>query len=180
MNVNDTEIERKWITHGFPTSSLLTLKRHHFMHQAYFVTTDDVECRLTCRISAESYGKMMHEYLNPKLVIKRGSGLIRPEYELVLTGEQFLKAQKWIDKPPIVKEVKCFSQPRSYDQDLDDIVVCHVDPGLATGFYYIEVEFKSQEEADAYRLPNCINAREVTGDARYSMKNYWRETRYSA
>lgn len=178
VNIGATEIERKWITDKFPEATTLRIARHHFMKQAYFAVTPEMECRLTCRITTESFHSLLPKVTSRKLTIKQGSGLIRPEFELQLTEEQFLQAQQWVKYPFITKEVICFKQPAYFnDRFSDDIVVCHVDPGMATGFYYIEVEFADEKEAASYELPRCINAREVTGDSKYSMKNYWLETR---
>lgn len=176
MNVNDTEIERKWILPGLPKSQTLSVQKHHFVKQAYFAVTPDIECRLTSRITADSFYSLLPNVLTRKMTIKVGSGLIRPEYELNLTEEQFLKAQHWVQHPAIDKEVWCFNQPYKYDA-LDHIVVCHVDPGKPTGFWYCEVEFSSEAESKQYELPPIFEGREVTGDPKYSMKNYWLETR---
>lgn len=169
MNINNTEIERKWLLPRWPDETLKPIK-HHFMKQAYFIAEDDIECRLTCRITADTFGQMMEKYENPKLVIKRGTGLIRPEYEMPLTEEQFLKAQKWIKHPFIIKEVRVYDQP-AYDH----IVVSYVDPHTSTGFCYAEVEFDSVRQSAGYTLPAAFNGVEVTGDPQYSMRNYWRK-----
>lgn len=172
MNINDTEIERKWILPDLPDTNLPLIK-HHFVKQAYFAVTPDIECRLTCRITDATFKAMMPEIINPKLTIKVGdSALVRAEYELPLSPAQFFKAQRWVKKPYIVKEVWCYEQPDEF-KGFDHIVVSHVDDG----FWYCEVEFDSRADAEHYTLPAYFKGNEVTGDPKYSMKNYWLETR---
>ena len=66
-------------------------------------------------------------------------------------------------------------------KDGHHLEVSHVDEGLPSEFYYAEIEFKSEEEANAFDpkqvdLSDYLND-DVTNQPNQSMAAYWQQTR---
>ena len=60
-----------------------------------------------------------------------------------------------------------------------ELEVSLVDPGTEWEFYYGEIEFPSEEAANAFEIPEFLG-REITYDSYYKMKNFWKRTRIFA
>lgn len=173
------EIERKWLVKDWPTG--LILKEHHLVHQGYLYVNDEIEVRMTARFDFKTYNPMFSMPNKLKITVKTGSGLIRGEYEIQVTQEQFQQMAQGIKGEPIIKEFRIYEQPISdFQTGCGVIEVSHVDPGAKSSFMYSEVEFVSPMAADAFEPSDALRAiidQEVTGDSYWNMKNYWLRTR---
>ena len=87
-----------------------------------------------------------------------------------LEKEFYEEAVKLVKNPMIQKEY------RAYEIGEYILEVCLVDPGTENEFYYGEVEFPSEKEANEFEPIPCLG-KEVTLNANYKMKNYWLRTR---
>ena len=97
------------------------------------------------------------------LTVKRGSGLVREEWETSISRREFENLSKRLE-PETRLIVK-----RRYRLPLPDghIAELHVHDGHLSNFAYVEVEFPSAEEAAIFSPPEWFG-REVTEDARFS------------
>jgi CYTH domain-containing protein len=152
------EIERKFLIKEFP--DLEPLCEAH-VEQSYISIDPEIRIRKRNNKNRISY------YIS----IKSDGQLSREETEFPIS-EEFYNASKIIlDKPTIKKEYKTYC--------LDDVLVLecsHVDKGTENEFFYAEIEFESEEKANAF-IPPSFLGEEVTYNSKYKMKNYWRRTR---
>lgn len=159
------EIERKWLTHGWPED--LEPESVIRMEQGYITT------RPTVRIRRETQGDQVRRVLCFKG--KTGSdGLAREEIETDVAPELFQRLERFIGRPLIQKEQRRYALA-------DGLVleVNQVDPGHPGAFFYAEVEFPDLETARSWR-PGPLAAyldQEVTGTPGESMAAYWERTR---
>ena len=97
------------------------------------------------------------------LTVKRGSGLVREEWETKISRQEFdsLAAQLYPGT--------CIIEKHRYHLPLGSKLAAelHVHKGHLAGLDYVEVEFDSVEEAAAFDPPAWFG-REVTEDARFS------------
>lgn len=97
------------------------------------------------------------------LTVKRGAGLVREEWETNISMQEYenLEARLYPGTKMIEK--------RRYHIELKGahIAELHVHSGHLAGFNYVEVEFPTVEEAEAFVPPEWFG-REVTEDARFS------------
>jgi adenylate cyclase len=145
MSAPQTEVERKFLLTGLPA---LDWEREDALRQGYVALDGPTEVRLR------------FEDRGPVLTVKRGSGLVRVEEEVVVGGEQAERLWALTEGRRIEKVRRRAS--------LGDGVVVEVDEyaGDLAGLLVAEVEFPDREAAEAFAPPAWLGA-EVTEDARY-------------
>lgn len=153
------EIERKfWLEH---VPEHLPLVRRLQVWQGYLYT-DPAEVRIR-RGRDEDTGREYYE-----LCIKSQGDLSRHEVETELTREQFEELCLLLEPgcPLIHKDY------RAYALEGGLVLECSiVDDGA---FAYAEVEFDSEEAANAWQPPDFLG-RETTYEAGFKMKHYWHD-----
>ncbi|MCI6149066.1 MAG: hypothetical protein MR705_01265 [Flintibacter sp.] len=159
------EIERKWLTDGWPQG--LEEQRRILMRQGYITT------RPTVRIRSEASGDVT-EYVLCFKGAAGPDGLAREEIETNIAPELFAKLEAFIGRPLIEKEQRRYSLPGGLTLEVNQ-----VDRGQPGEFFYAEVEFPTREAALAWQ-PGELGeylSDEVTGKPGQSMAAYWTETR---
>ncbi len=141
------EIERKFLVGELPPA-LNSLEGAEIRQGYIRVAGNDFELRL--RQKDDCFYQ----------TIKQGSGLVRQEYEIELTGDQFqilwpLTANRRIRKI-------------RYDIPVGDFI-CELDifGGRLKGLQLVEVEFDTLEQSGTFIAPTWFGD-EVTGDQRYT------------
>lgn len=159
------EIERKWLTDGWPQG--LEETKRILMRQGYITT------RPTVRIRSEKSGDVTQYVLCFKGAAGP-DGLAREEIESNIDPELFAKLEAFIGRPLIEKEQRRYALPGGLTLEVNQ-----VDRGQPGEFFYAEVEFPTKEAALAWRpgeLEEYLSD-EVTGQPGQSMAAYWTETR---
>lgn len=159
------EIERKWLTDGWPQG--LEEQRRILMRQGYITT------RPTVRIRSEKSGDVT-EYVLCFKGAAGPDGLAREEIETNIAPELFAKLEAFIGRPLIEKEQRRYALPGGLTLEVNQ-----VDRGQPGEFFYAEVEFPTREAALAWQ-PGELGeylSDEVTGKPGQSMAAYWTETR---
>ena len=158
------EIERKWLVAGFPKN--WPHKTHCYIFQTYISSYNDCEIRVRyCEPAIDHKGKTISPY---KFTYKSGGTLKRLEVEKELTASEFNELKQTVPYPAIFKDFYTFQF------DGKSIEISRVD----NNFYYAEVEFNNQLEAEAFEFPwSDLVIKEVTEDEKYKMKDYWRKSR---
>lgn len=159
------EIERKWLTDGWPQG--LEETRRILMRQGYITT------RPTVRIRSEQSGDVT-EYVLCFKGAAGPDGLAREEIESNIDPELFAKLEAFIGRPLIEKEQRRYALPGGLTLEVNQ-----VDRGQPGEFFYTEVEFDTKEAALAWQpgeLEEYLSD-EVTGQPGQSMAAYWTETR---
>lgn len=159
------EIERKWLTDGWPQG--LEEQRRILMRQGYITT------RPTVRIRSEASGDVT-EYVLCFKGAAGPDGLAREEIETNIAPELFAKLEAFIGRPLIEKEQRRYALPSGLTLEVNQ-----VDRGQPGEFFYAEVEFPTREAALAWQ-PGELGeylSDEVTGKPGQSMAAYWTETR---
>lgn len=160
------EIERRWIIQSIPKD--LYKANEYLCHQSYLFAGEEEELRIRAKYKGESAGfRLTHK--------SGGCGeLSRDESEMSIGEAMYdsLLTMTLLNDTlePITKQsVEAIVQGT-------EIVFNIVDQSKPIGYNYCEVEFASNEEAEAYVLP-IVGAIEVTEDPYYNMASYWRRTR---
>lgn len=159
------EIERKWLTDGWPQG--LEEQRRILMRQGYITT------RPTVRIRSEASGDVT-EYVLCFKGAAGPDGLAREEIETNIDPELFAKLEAFVGRPLIEKEQRRYALPGGLTLEVNQ-----VDRGQPGEFFYAEVEFPTREAALAWQ-PGELGeylSDEVTGKPGQSMAAYWTETR---
>lgn len=159
------EIERKWLTDGWPQG--LEEQRRILMRQGYITT------RPTVRIRSEASGDVT-EYVLCFKGAAGPDGLAREEIETNIDLELFAKLEAFVGRPLIEKEQRRYALPGGLTLEVNQ-----VDRGQPGEFFYAEVEFPTKEAALAWQ-PGELGeylSDEVTGKPGQSMAAYWIETR---
>ncbi len=163
------ELERRWILQSIPKD--LYKASEYSCHQSYLFTGEEEELRIRAKYKGESTGfRLTHK--------SGGCGVIsRDELETSIGEEMYnsLLTMALLNDTlePITKQsVEAIVQGT-------EIVFNVVDQSKPTEYSYCEVEFQSNNDAEAYVLP-IANAIEVTEDPYYNMASYWRRTRLDA
>lgn len=159
------EIERKWLTDGWPQG--LEEQRRILMRQGYITT------RPTVRIRSEASGDVT-EYVLCFKGAAGPDGLAREEIETNIDPELFAKLEAFVGRPLIEKEQRRYALPGGLTLEVNQ-----VDRGQPGEFFYAEVEFPTKEAALAWQ-PGELGeylSDEVTGKPGQSMAAYWSETR---
>lgn len=160
------EIERKWLVHGWPEGR--TPCEEFSMRQGY------VSVRPTVRIREEALCGGETAYI---LCFKSAGGLSREEIETPISAQLFRDIEtKIIDRPLVPKCRRGYALPGGLTLEVNE-----VDAGAPTAFWYAEVEFESEAQANAWKPASCglgeYLADEVTGRPGQSMGAYWEQTR---
>ena len=159
------EIERKWLTDGWPEG--LEETKRILMRQGYITT------RPTVRIRSEASGDVT-EYVLCFKGAAGPDGLAREEIETNIDLELFAKLEAFVGRPLIEKEQRRYALPGGLTLEVNQ-----VDRGQPGEFFYAEVEFPTKEAALAWQ-PGELGeylSDEVTGKPGQSMAAYWTETR---
>lgn len=159
------ERERKWLFEGVVPEGLNVIDKCEIL-QGYISVDPEVRLRFKKKNDSE---------LDFKMEIKGDGDLERAELPFKLTKEQFQRLMNIVG----IKECQLIHKDfTSYEYGDNVIEVSEVDKDSTNSFKYIEVEFKTVEEAQEFQ-PLDWFGREVTYDKRYKMKNYWKTTRLS-
>lgn len=163
--MQDFEIERRWLISGFPEAQGLACLKRAAVRQGYIATAPTVRIR-----------ESIPENGTPSYVLCfKGKGqLARTEVELPLTKAEFDRLAVFTGRDLVTKRFRVYALPGG-----ERLEVSLVDEGRATSFYYAEVEFDSEDEANAFAPPPFLGE-EKTHDASFSMSSYWRRTRGEA
>ena len=164
------EIERKWMVTGWPSEELgLPLLYEQSMRQGY------ISVRPTVRIREEAMTGGSTQYV---LCFKSGAGLVRKEIEMDITRDKFLELEDLIGLPLIPKIRRTYALPDGLKLEVN-----HVDEGLATEFWYAEIEYPAADQARAWDagsisplLAAYLND-DVTEQPGQTMGAYWIATR---
>ena len=159
------EIERKWLTNGWPEG--LEETQRILMRQGYITT------RPTVRIRSEASGDVT-EYVLCFKGAAGPDGLAREEIETNIDPELFAKLEAFLGRPLIEKEQRRYALPGGLTLEVNQ-----VDRGQPGEFFYAEVEFPTKEAALAWQ-PGELGeylSQEVTGQPGQSMAAYWTQTR---
>lgn len=164
------EIERKFSFPEDPCNILPFInkentyfKEGHIIEQWYLVATDDAQVRVS----------HIHEQEGSRytLNIKNGNGLKRKEIKIDLTYKDFLTLISQCDNiKPIIKHFYVFLIPNGRELELNKV---------DDSWWYAEVEFDSEEEANKFNIYDYFTCRvaDETGNPEFMMKNYWRTSR---
>lgn len=145
----NTEIERKFIVNELPGG--LIIQRSAEIKQGYICWNDLREVR--CR-------QIDDEYF---LTIKSKGNLVRDEYEITISEEQFLKIWHTTKGAQIFKQrmyVQCSEYKIEIDQFMKNL----------EGLILAEVEFTSISESEKFISPEWF-IREVTNEEKYKNKS---------
>lgn len=165
------EIERKWMVNGWPEESLsLPVLKIESMRQGYLCTEPTVRIREEIKTGEA-----------PRYILcfkSRGNGLSRKETEFPIAREHFEQLEDIIGLPLIPKIRKTFLLPDGHHLEVNA-----VDEGAPTAFFYAEVEFSSEEEANRF-CPEKVGlagylSDDVTHTPGMSMGAYWQKVRLS-
>ena len=164
------EIERKWMVNNWPPEDLgLPLLYEQFMRQGY------ISVRPTVRIREEAMTGGSTEYV---LCFKSGAGLVRKEIEMSIPKDKFLELEDLIGLPLIPKVRRTYLLPDGLHLEVN-----HVDEGLPTEFWYAEIEYTSEKQAQDWDaasvssvLADYLND-DVTQQPNQTMGAYWIITR---
>ena len=164
------EIERKWMVNNWPPEDLgLPLFYEQFMRQGY------ISVRPTVRIREEAMTGGSTEYV---LCFKSGTGLVRKEIEMSIPKDKFLELEDLIGLPLIPKLRRTYALPDGLKLEVN-----HVDEGLPTEFWYAEIEYTSEKQAQDWDaasvssvLADYLND-DVTQQPNQTMGAYWIITR---
>lgn len=157
------EIERKWLTRGWPQGDP---DRVIEMEQGYISVSPTVRIR-----SHRETGKA-DRYV---LCFKSKGGLVRQEIETDIDKALFDQLRDFIGKPLVKKVQRRYNLPGGLVLEANQ-----VDPGQPTGFFYAEVEFASEADALAWQPVQGLAGylqNEVTDQPGESMGAYWLRTR---
>jgi len=140
------EIERKFLVPSPPDG--LDSARSEPIDQGYLAIGDEGEEVRLRRLGEESY-----------LTVKRGRGEVRTEQEVTLDREQF-------DALWPLTEDRRISKTRHWLPLGDLEIELDVYAGELDGLVTAEIEFESEDDADAFEPPDWLGE-DVTDDDRY-------------
>lgn len=167
------EIERKWMVQGEPPIECKLLYTQ-IQRQGYISTDPTVRIREeNTTVSNTTNKPIKDEFI---LCFKSHGLLTRKEIEIEIEKEKFLELEDLIGLPLISKTRNTYEL--KYGHHLE---VNHVDEGLPTEFWYAEIEFSSEDEANNFNpkdvdLQDYLN-NDVTTQKDQSMAAYWNTTR---
>ena len=165
------EIERKWMVKTWPDAfASLPLLRTQSMRQGY------ISVRPTVRIREEAEQGGETAYILCFKSAGSSDGLVREEIEFPITEEQFSQLEALIGIPLIPKERRVYQLPDGLHLEVN-----LVDEGMETEFMYAEIEYATEEQANAWNPASAGLSRyldnDVTGDPGQTMGAYWETTR---
>lgn len=141
------EIERKFLVQDYPSLEAYSSEK---ITQAYISTDPVIRLR-----------EMGNQYF---LTVKSQGHMIREEFEMPITKEQYDSLYKKVDSSPIKKTRYFIPLENQLTAELD-IYQGHLD-GLCT----VEVEFTSVAAADSFKAPQWFG-KDITLDNRYKNNN---------
>ena len=144
-NINNTEIERKFLVKNVPFE--LDDYEVHNIYQGYIATNPTMRLRKD----------------NDRYIFTfKGKGLIKKtEFEYELDEEQFARLWKKVESNKIVKKRYIIPIEKGLKAELD------IYEDFLEGFMTVEVEFSSMEEALVFQPPEWFG-KDVSNDRRYS------------
>ena len=152
------EIERKFFLKTLPNLPVTDI---YHIEQGYVSTDPEVRIRSTSRNSGITHHT---------LCIKGDGTLSREEIETGIGAEQFASL-RILCGAPLIRKIHILYKLEEY------ILECSiVDPGEPHSFIYAEIEFSSEEEANAFQRPDFL-VDEITNDSSLKMKNVWKRSR---
>ncbi len=159
------EIERKWLTQGWPKDKKPAAE--YRMRQGY------ISLHPTVRIREEA-GPDRTAYVLCFKGPAGADGLAREEIETEIDPKLFERLQKFIGKPLIEKLQRRYLLEGGLVLEANQ-----VDAGQPGEFFYAEVEFATREQALAWQPGELAEylSNEVTGTPGQSMAAYWAATR---
>ncbi len=183
------EIERKWMVSGWPDQ--LPLLFTEYQEQGYVhAQAPVVRIRMEARIApgnlpaagesglhADAVADCATEDDTKYVLCFKSRGLLsRKEIEIDLAKEDYLKLKDLIGKPLIRKVRNVYRLPDGLHLEVN-----LVDEDLETEFMYAEVEYASEEQANAwdpgaFALASYLDD-DVTLKPGQSMSAYWLQTR---
>lgn len=148
-SASPVEIERKFLVAEIPPN--LQLFRSKSIRQGY--------------LPSFRLREIEGEY---KITVKRGSGVVREEFEFDITKEEFDKLWPLADGGKLEKVRYYVPSP----PNADPLYVCELDRygGNLEGLYTVEVEFLTVEAAESFVPPSWFG-KEVTDDFAFSNKS---------
>lgn len=177
LGLNTKEIERKWIINADILRYLM--KDDKFLLSDYRIITQGyLSIEPEIRIRRDFYPNInITKYF---LSYKSSGTLSRDEYEVEINKDDYmylygiLDARKNMESQLIYKEYYNYKMEELWGIEFE---ISNVDNNELT---YLEIEFKNEEAANNFKIPDALNEfiiKEVTNDASYKMKNYWKATR---
>lgn len=171
-NKTPVEIERKWMVNGWPDDLVVLFTE--MMRQGYISTHPTVRIREENTVSSNDINHPCKDLF--VLCFKSSGRLSRKEIEIEVEEEKFRQLEDLIGLPLINK--KRITYLLSDGRHLE---VNHVDEGLPSEFFYAEIEFANEKEAEQFD-PEDLHLgeylkHEVTYEKGQSMAAYWKETR---
>ena len=154
------EIERKFLMDGFPIG--LELISEVDIEQGY--VSFDPEVRIRKAVDKQTREEEF------RITIKGEGDLAREEMETEISRDFYYDTVDFLHVRMIKKDYK------KYKLGPWKLEVALVDPGADWEFYYAEIEFPTEQDAKNFVVPNYFG-REITFNADYKMKNYWKRTR---
>ncbi len=158
------EIERQWLISKFPDDEGIECIKTAIVKQGYISTKPAVRIR-----STDENGKITY-----KLCFKGKGTLVRREFEIDIDESEFNELCHFVNGELVTKNYKVYS--------LDDGLMLEaslVDEGKPTAFYYAEVEFETQQQANKF-VPPAFLLQEKTYDENFSMSEYFKRTRLNS
>lgn len=163
------EIERKWMVKGWPRADLPLVKEER-MRQGYVSVLPTVRIREEAELGGRT------AYVLCFKSVSEDGGLSRKEIELDIPQETFAQLEELIGLPLINKVRRSYRLPDGLLLEVN-----WVDRGLATEYWYAEVEYESAEKALTWDPAAADLAAylsdEVTMLPGQSMGAYWEATR---
>lgn len=154
------EIERKFLVQEFPSG--LELLREAEVEQGYLSIVPEVRIH---KAVEKDTGKT-----DFRLTVKGDGDLVRTELKTDVSEAFFEESVKLLGKNMIKKTFKAYKFGNWI------LEVSHVDAGTVNEFFYAEIEFPTEEDAQALEISEYLKT-EITSDETYKMKNYWKRTR---
>lgn len=173
------EIERKWMVSDWPQMPLPLLYEQS-MRQGYISVHPTVRIREEAMHGGETKYVLCFKSSGLVTDVKADgeSTLVRKEIELSISEEKFRDLEDLIDIPLIPKIRRTYQLPDGLLLEVN-----HVDEGLASEFWYAEVEFETVEQALSWD-PASISAElalylddDVTDQPGQTMGAFWVQTR---
>lgn len=167
------EIERKWLVQGWPKNDL-PLLYSEIMQQGYISTDPTVRIRQEKTTLTNTKN---HPLENHYVLCFKSHGLLtRKEIEIDIAEDKFIELADLIGFPLIHKVRNTYQLATGYHLEVN-----HVDEGLASEFWYAEIEFPTEEEAIHFQASSVglssYLQNDVTTQKSQSMAAYWLQTR---
>lgn len=157
------EIERKWLIDNFPEElgENLQLIESADVWQGY------IACEPTVRIR-----EVRQNAISRYILCFKGKGkLARDEFEREIDKDFFNDLKTFTGNNLIHKAWRVYRLESG-----EKLEVSLVDEGEKTSFFYAEVEFENEDDANSFKAPKFLG-KEKTDSDDFSMSKYWQKTR---